>query len=103
MPVLISSRGLFFPLRQVEYGRLRGIRVIAELDTPGHSGSWYPSHPEVSTYCGGDSALLNPTLNATYTLLRPVMGEVATLFPDQYRYFCTQCCAELLSRSLLLT
>jgi hypothetical protein len=31
----------------VEFARARGVRVVPELDVPGHSASWAKSHPEV--------------------------------------------------------
>eukprot|EP00051_Salpingoeca_urceolata_P015671 m.204484 g.204484 ORF g.204484 m.204484 type:complete len:826 (+) comp18472_c1_seq1:2099-4576(+) len=67
----------------VTYARNRGIRIIPEIDTPGHSTSWSWSHPELATVCG-TSALLNPTVNATYDLLADVWSEVGQAFPDDY-------------------
>ncbi|CAG9813344.1 unnamed protein product [Phaedon cochleariae] len=72
----------------VEYARVRGIRVITEFDTPGHTRSWGVAHPEVLTACGGNLAgeygPMDPSKVETYNLLAGLLGEVSETFPDQY-------------------
>eukprot|EP00045_Choanoeca_perplexa_P018020 m.274610 g.274610 ORF g.274610 m.274610 type:complete len:647 (+) comp17690_c0_seq3:36-1976(+) len=71
----------------VEYARQRGVRVMLEIDTPGHAGSWCKGHPEVcpSPTC---TQPLNPATEATFDLLSGLFKDVtggATgkgLFPD---------------------
>ena len=70
----------------VKYARDRGVRVIPELDIPGHSGFQY-GMPEIVA-CpyfqagqGSDRAL-DPTLDATYSFLTDFLSEQATLFGD---------------------
>ena len=75
----------------VEYARARGIRVIPEIDTPGHVASWARAHPEIVTRCGGGSEAprlgpLNPAENGTYTVLWQLLREVASLFPDAFMH-----------------
>jgi len=77
----------------IEAARLRGIRVIPEFDTPGHSDSWGLSHPEILTKCDkskeGANPLpiygpMNPTINITYDFLSRFFEEVSQVFPDQW-------------------
>lgn len=61
----------------IESARIRGIRVMAEFDTPGHTRSWGASHPEILTECGGFYAgrygPLNPIKQETYTFLNELI------------------------------
>ena len=31
----------------IEYGRMRGVRVLPEFEMPGHSAAWKAAHPEI--------------------------------------------------------
>ena len=67
----------------VAYAKMHGVRVIPEFDTPGHATSWCTGHPEVcpSTSCKGP---LNPATNATFDVIKSLISECLTLFPDEY-------------------
>lgn len=73
----------------IEYGRMRGVRVVPEFDTPGHTQSWV-SIKDLLTPCysggkpTGDYGPINPTLNSTYTFLKSFFAEVGKRFPDDY-------------------
>ncbi|XP_074646200.1 beta-hexosaminidase subunit alpha-like [Tubulanus polymorphus] len=74
----------------IEYGRLRGIRVIPEFDTPGHVHSWGYGHPEFLTPCyvgnepDGFYGPIHPLQNTTYNFLEKLFGEILTVFKDRY-------------------
>eukprot|EP00301_Raphidiophrys_heterophryoidea_P026057 c8892_g1_i1.p1 GENE.c8892_g1_i1~~c8892_g1_i1.p1 ORF type:complete len:599 (-),score=133.54 c8892_g1_i1:177-1973(-) len=71
----------------VEYSRSRGVRVVVEIDNPGHAGSWCTGYPEVcpSLTCREP---LNPSTEATFTLLSGLFHDLTGgirgqgLFPD---------------------
>lgn len=73
----------------IEYGRMRGVRVVPEFDTPGHTRSW-GSIKDLLTPCysegkpSGSYGPINPTVDSTFTFLKEFFSEVAKRFPDDY-------------------
>lgn len=72
----------------VEYGRQRGIRVMAELDTPGHSGSMCYAYPDIcpKPFCTSSNInnwALDITKNFTYEVVEGILTEFNTLFPEK--------------------
>ncbi len=92
-----GSDGLFYTQEQVrevvEYARKRGIRVVPELDVPGHTTAWFVGHPELAAEAGPygierrwgifDPAI-DPSREGSYDFLGKLFGEMAGLFPDEY-------------------
>lgn len=72
----------------IEYARLRGIRVMAEFDTPGHTRSWGVSHPELLTKCSGQFegklGPMNPINEEVYVFMDKLLREIVKVFPDQF-------------------
>ncbi|GKT36737.1 Beta-hexosaminidase subunit A1 [Aduncisulcus paluster] len=61
----------------VRYGFARGVRVIPEIDVPGHSGGWRFGRPDVVTNCScGESNVNNYSLDPSSDTTIPVMSEV---------------------------
>ena len=74
----------------VEYARLRGIRVIPEFDSPGHTHGLSYAFPHVMTRCYEDGSWsgfvgpVNPAVPALYKLLKGLFQEFLELFPDNF-------------------
>lgn len=80
----------------VNYASNRGIRIVPELDIPGHCTSWLAAHPEwgagrcetwagrPSQRFGGHKSCLDPSNPEVYTALNVLLEELADVFPDAY-------------------
>jgi len=74
----------------VEYARYRGIRVMPEFDTPGHTMSWGRGYPDLMTRCyvqglySSDYGVIDPSSNATYDFMLKLLTEVLQRFPEKY-------------------
>lgn len=72
----------------IEYARVRGIRVMSEFDTPGHTRSWGNSHPEILTQCFGKHlgklGPIDPTKETTYEFMEKLFTEITEVFPDEF-------------------
>ena len=92
-----GSDGLFYTQGEIrEIVALagdRGIRVVPELDMPGHTATWFVGYPELASApgpyrieqaWGGHDATIDPTKEESYRFISELMGELATLFPDRH-------------------
>ncbi|KAI8111493.1 hypothetical protein M9435_003993 [Picochlorum sp. BPE23] len=97
----LAEAGAFGPAMQytgdeiedvIRYARKRGIRVIVEIDSPGHTGSFAKSHPEMMISCGKASdqkgyPSMSPAAEETYDVMWRLFREVARIFPDRALHF----------------
>ncbi len=76
----------------VDFAADRAIRIVPELDVPGHTTSWvaaYPAwgageRPEPSTQFGVHEACLDPTRPEVLDAVKQIFTELCDIFPDQY-------------------
>ncbi|XP_044211728.1 beta-hexosaminidase subunit alpha isoform X1 [Thunnus albacares] len=96
----LSSKGAFHSMthiytqsdvrRVISYARLRGIRVLPEFDSPGHTKSWGKGQSNLLTPCykwgtpSGTFGPVNPALPSTYQFMERLFKEVSSVFPDSY-------------------
>ncbi len=91
----MGSEGLYYTQAEIRefiaYAHDRGIRVIPEFDTPGHSRSWFFGYPELASNPGpftfepgGAESVTDPTREETYKFLDKFIDEMGKLFPDAY-------------------
>ena len=96
--VKLSSDGQYYTQDQikevVQYADERGIRVVPEIDVPGHASALLAAYPELASnkeieyqierFSGIFDPTLNPMNEKTYEFLDTLFGELSPLFPDTY-------------------
>ncbi|KAJ8773026.1 hypothetical protein K2173_028203 [Erythroxylum novogranatense] len=85
----------------VKFGLEHGVRVLPEIDSPGHTGSWAAAYPDIVACAnmfwwpaGSDwsdrlasepgTGHLNPLNPKTYHILKNVINDIVTLFPEPF-------------------
>ncbi|CAH8848136.1 unnamed protein product [Trichobilharzia szidati] len=90
----LSNKGAYHPEAYVyqrneivdllEYGRLRGIRIIPEFDTPAHTRSWGNGYPEILTPCHTQddegNQILGPVNPTNLTFIYNFYHEIHRVF-----------------------
>jgi hexosaminidase len=93
----LASDGQYYSQQEVkeivEYATLLGIRVVPEFDVPGHASAIAVAYPELITAqksyqmenaWGVFDPLLDPSNPDVYVFIDKIVGEITTLFPDEY-------------------
>lgn len=93
----LASDGQFYTQAQmkevVRYATSLGIRVVPEMDLPGHASAIAVAYPELMSapgpyqmerHWGVLKPLLNPTNDAAYKFVDALIGELTAIFPDAY-------------------
>jgi hexosaminidase len=93
----VASDGQFYTQDQmrevVAYARARGIRVVPEFDVPGHSSAAILAYPDLGSEApltalpivyGTPAGELDPTNDKVYKFVDAIVGEMGSIFPDQY-------------------
>jgi len=94
----LGSDGLYYSQEQIKeivnYASDLGIRVVPEIDVPGHASAILTAYPELGSkpgyhysiehYAGVFNPTLDPTNDQTYVFLENLIAEIAQLFPDEY-------------------
>jgi N-acetyl-beta-hexosaminidase len=67
----------------IRYAEARGIRVVGEIDTPGHGAAWCTGMPGVcpSVHCSEPLDVSNPL---TFQTIGKVLHDLFTVLPDQH-------------------
>ena len=91
----IASHGQYYTQAEIRelvaYAADRGVRIVPEIDVPGHTGAILTAYPELSASPVDPKSRLallglamDPTKAETYAFLRGLFAEMAGLFPDAY-------------------
>jgi len=93
----VASDGKFYTQEEIKdvvaYATNLGIRVIPEIDVPGHASAIAVAYPALMSapgpyqeeiHWGVHKPLLDPSNKDVYTFVDKVVAEMVALFPDEY-------------------
>ncbi|AHG20940.1 beta-N-acetylhexosaminidase [Chania multitudinisentens RB-25] len=93
----LASDGHFYTREQMEqvvaYATARGIRVVPEIDLPGHASTIAVAYPDLMSAAGPyqmerawgvHKPTLDPANDKVYQFVDSIIGELAAIFPDPY-------------------
>jgi hexosaminidase len=89
----LAEKGAYHPKRiytvenvknVIHQAYLRGIRVIPEIDMPGHTAAIAKSHPEVMAQCPNSGEPMNPTVPETYEFVETIYQDLKDAFDDEF-------------------
>lgn len=93
----LASDGQFYTREQMQqvvaYAAARGIRVVPEIDLPGHASSIAVAYPQLISAPGPyqmqrewgvHRPTLDPSNKQVYVFIEAIIGELAEIFPDPY-------------------
>jgi len=93
----LASDGMYYSAEEmreiVRYAAARGIRVVPEIDMPGHASAIAVAYPALMSAPGPYKMerswgvlkpVLDPTKEETYRFVQTIVGELAAIFPDPY-------------------
>ncbi|MGP3593984.1 beta-N-acetylhexosaminidase [Vagococcus sp. WN89Y] len=93
----LASDGLYYSAEEmrevVRYATARGIRVVPEIDMPGHASAIAVAYPELMSAPGPYTMarqwgvlkpVLDPTKEETYRFAETIVSELAAIFPDPW-------------------
>jgi hypothetical protein len=72
----------------VEFARLRGVRVMLEIDTPSHTACWCRGYgdkvcPPKPCKDGITRTPLDPSTNNTFAMIQQILQELSVQFPEE--------------------
>ncbi|MBL5863391.1 beta-N-acetylhexosaminidase [Serratia fonticola] len=93
----LASDGHFYTREQMQqvvaYATARGIRVVPEIDLPGHASTIAVAYPELLSapgpyqmerHWGVHKPTLDPSNDKVYQFVDSIIGELVAIFPDPY-------------------
>lgn len=91
----VASHGQYYTQAEIRelvtYAADRGVRIVPEIDVPGHTGAILTAYPELSAKAFDPknrlamfTVAMDPTKPETYAFLQGLFEEMAGLFPDAH-------------------